>query len=205
MDEILPTKSESADIVVKQKTTERPAPAVRYRHVSVSKSRHGKTVIYFRKGKGGRVRLPDDMHSTAFRAAYWSLMDGGYETAMPMDAREAQIFLPRIDSMIGSAKTRAASKNVAFTVTKDWIYKKLLEQNCRCAITGLKFTAKKDIGSLRNPYGMSLDRIIPSLGYTEENCRIVLYAVNVMMMDWGLEAVAPIARHVADYADKKSK
>lgn len=36
-----------------------------------------------------------------------------------------------------------------------------------------------------NPYSPSLDRIDTSRGYTKDNVRLVVYAVNIMLMDWG--------------------
>jgi hypothetical protein len=36
-----------------------------------------------------------------------------------------------------------------------------------------------------SPYAPSLDRIDCRKGYTKDNVRIVVYALNVMLMDWG--------------------
>ncbi len=174
-------------------TLEKP----RLKHLSFETTRHGKKVVYFKKGKGHRVRMPDDVESTLFHETYRSLLSGNYKFTSPVNSKNAKMFIPRIDSILGSAKSRAALRGIPFTITRDWVYERLLEQNCCCAITGLKFSKNRDSGRERSPYALSVDRIVPSLGYTQENCRLVLFAVNVMLMDWGLEAIIPIAAKVA--------
>lgn len=59
----------------------------------------------------------------------------------------------------------------------------------RCEVTGIPFSALKLPGrdSNRHPYSPSLDRIDPSTGYSRGNCRLVLFAVNVALNDWGIE------------------
>lgn len=39
----------------------------------------------------------------------------------------------------------------------------------------------------RDPYGPSFDRIDCSKGYTPENTRIVILAINIMLADWGTD------------------
>lgn len=38
--------------------------------VEIERTRHGRRTVYFRVGKGPRIRLPDDMTSPEFAAAY---------------------------------------------------------------------------------------------------------------------------------------
>ena len=40
------------------------------------RTRHGRTVIYFRRGKGARIRLPDDPASSEFKQAYEAALAG---------------------------------------------------------------------------------------------------------------------------------
>ena len=59
----------------------------------------------------------------------------------------------------------------------------------RCELSGLPF--RLDGG--RTWDSPSLDRIIPELGYTITNVRVVLFALNVMMNTWGEEPVLKVA------------
>jgi hypothetical protein len=52
-------------------------PRPRKSYVQKERNRHGKTVWYFRRGDGPRVRLPDPYESPAFNAAYIKALAGG--------------------------------------------------------------------------------------------------------------------------------
>ena len=58
-------------------------------------------------------------------------------------------------------------------LTPEWILEKL-EQGV-CEVTGLPFTYGVEA---RNPWSPSLDRIDPSIGYTLENTRVVVWIYN---------------------------
>lgn len=52
-------------------------------YVYRERSRHGRWVTYFRRGKGRRVRLPDDPRSAEFAAAYKAALNGEAFSAAP--------------------------------------------------------------------------------------------------------------------------
>ena len=87
---------------------------------------------------------------------------------------QTRAWLPWLNAFRGS-KARANKHKIPFTLTKEWA-----EQNWtgRCAVTNIKFV----LSTKRNPYLLSpsLDRIIPSAGYTADNSRFVLHAVNAL-------------------------
>jgi hypothetical protein len=95
-------------------------------------------------------------------------------------AREAKryhatrIWLPWLNSFRGS-KQRAKRENIPFTITKEWA---IARWTGKCEVTGIEFV----LSTSRNPYlfSPSLDRIVPSLGYTPDNSRFVLHAVNAL-------------------------
>ena len=60
----------------------------------------------------------------------------------------------------------------------------LVNQQWRCAISGVEL---RPPGGKIDPFGPSLDRIIPELGYVASNLRIVCNMVNFAMNEWGLE------------------
>ncbi|MCV9940969.1 tyrosine-type recombinase/integrase [Boseaceae bacterium BT-24-1] len=51
-------------------------PRPRYPHALREHSRHGKSLWYFRRGKGKRIRLPDDYGSEEFKEAYEAALVG---------------------------------------------------------------------------------------------------------------------------------
>ena len=84
---------------------------------------------------------------------------------------------------VQDSKKRSKRKGLDFNITKEWAIGKLEEQEYRCLLTGSPF--RNTDGFDRNPWAPSIDRIDSSLGYTENNCRIVCYAVNAAMNAWG--------------------
>ena len=96
-----------------------------------------------------------------------------------------------------SARDRARNSGMKYDI--DWKYL-LSIYTGRCALTGIYFDLWGDVGKgKKNPYTVSLDRIDSTRGYTKDNVRLVLWAVNWALSDWGEEVFDTIceARHTA--------
>lgn len=61
-----------------------------------------------------------------------------------------------------------------------------VDQKWRCAISGISFETPK---KRRQPFGPSLDRIVPGGPYTKGNVRLVCNIVNFAMNEWGEAAL----------------
>ena len=83
------------------------------------------------------------------------------------------------------AKTRAEKKRIAFEITVADVVAMLAPG--RCAVSGLPFVM--EVGGPRIP---SLDRKDSSKGYTRDNTRVVLFALNCAMGNWGQDALVAI-------------
>jgi hypothetical protein len=62
------------------------------------------------------------------------------------------------------------------------------------------FFAGKMVGR-RNPYAPSIDRINCEKGYTRDNVRIVISAINMILSDWGAEVMEHVAIRYLDQKD----
>lgn len=82
-------------------------------------------------------------------------------------------------TLIHSAKARAAKQGLPFDLTDEWGANTWTGV---CALTKLPFML-----GIRRPvsrtFAPSIDKIIPSLGYVRGNCRFVLWAVNAFKYD----------------------
>lgn len=97
----------------------------------------------------------------------------------------------RARQLFNAAKTRARNAGLKFDITKEFIYKKLVEGVCE--YTGMKLEI---IGNSykRLALSPSLDRKIPRLGYTENNVALVCWAMNAFKSSHSIEEIIPIAK-----------
>lgn len=159
-------------------------------YVAVETTRHGKTAYYFRKGRGPRIRLPNDIGSEEFKDAYVSALDAQpvpHVRDMPVTpiARRKQRTEATLKGALRSAKTRALAGGVPFDLTLDLLLDMAERQDFRCALTGIEFFAENEWTGRVYPYTPSIDRITPGGGYVPDNIRIIVYALNAMLLDWG--------------------
>lgn len=162
------------------------------------RSRHGKTVYYYRRGKGPRVRISGEPGSEEFTLSYAAALASytGRRASRAMDYEIAPAVNALSRSLQG-AKMRAHKRGMPFDLDVDWCIEMLRAQGGVCAVTGMKFECRPIGGDKRAPLGPSFDRIDPTKGYTRENTRIVVFAINVMLLDWGEGMFRRVAWHYA--------
>lgn len=166
------------------------------KYVQIETTRHGTVAVYFRRNRRARIRLPNDMESVEFKECYQAALD---DRPLPVakrlldvrDMKPTAIELrkqrseKKMKSALHAAKVRAKRKGLAFDLDRDFLLSMLDDQGHRCALTGIEFFAKIDNTSRIDPCTPSIDRIVPSRGYVKGNVRLVLYAMNAMLNDWG--------------------
>jgi hypothetical protein len=161
----------------------------KFKNVHTQKTRSGRSVYYYRPERGRRLRLPDDYGTKNFLDAVRIaalIGDAVPRTKKPSEAdnRKREIGR-RLAQTIKGARQRAQDRGLDFDISLDWALKQAERQGQRCVLTGIPFLAPIETKSFRHPFAPSLDRIEPSKGYTTGNVRIVVLAVNVMLLDWG--------------------
>ena len=82
---------------------------------------------------------------------------------------------------------------MAFDLTENWVKEQMKRQDFKCALTSIPFLAD-ELGYRVRAFAPSLDRIDNAFGYTPDNVRIVVFAINVMLSDWGEQ----VFRRVSD-------
>lgn len=108
---------------------------------------------------------------------------------MPEDGLYQQDLFQVAGRLLQQSKTNASQRRVKNTLTREDIMELLLASDGRCAVTGLPFDFAPLENTKRHPWMPSLDRINHSKGYHAENIRIVCFAVNVAMNQWGEQAL----------------
>jgi len=104
----------------------------------------------------------------------------------------------RARTVLRNVSKRCRREGIAFDLDDEWLVARLAAGVCE--VTGLRFDmslashGKSKVR--RNPMTPSIDRIIPADGYVKTNCRVVVYALNAAMSEWGLETFLPIAEAI---------
>lgn len=98
------------------------------------------------------------------------------------------------------ARQRAKAAGRIYKLPKYWGADKYVEQEARCALTGI-IMRKPD--ARFDPYGPSIDRIDSSLGYMPENCQLVILHVNLSKKDLGEDEFIRLCRSVVTHHRKR--
>jgi hypothetical protein len=96
---------------------------------------------------------------------------------------------------INMAQQRSAKRGIPCTITAHDIDTLLVDQEWRCAVSGIPLEAPDGIAKA---FGPSVDRIVPSLGYVPGNIRIVCNMVNGAMNKWGEETLWQLVAAIQD-------
>jgi hypothetical protein len=96
--------------------------------------------------------------------------------------------------MLTSAKQRAKKMNLPISITKEDLLE--LIGNGKCPVFGTPFNLSH---FTQTDTSASLDRFIPELGYTKENCSVISYLANAIKSKATTEQV----RKVLEWMEKK--
>ncbi len=113
----------------------------------------------------------------------------------------------RAKALYNAAKSRAKSKNIPFSLDYEWLKSKIENGVCEC--TGIAFylkpyTKREDYCKV-HPFSPSIDQIIPSKGYTKDNCQIVCDQFNKMKNDNSMETTLFLAERFVNFQKNKIK
>ena len=99
----------------------------------------------------------------------------------------------RASVLYSNAKSRCKKKKIGLHITHEWIQKHL--ERGTCELTGLPFSLEPPPpGLTRRLDAPSLDRISKHKPYTEENTRVILWAVNCALSEYGTSTMLPILK-----------
>src|SRR5215469_1636342 len=97
-------------------------------------------------------------------------------------------------ALLRSARERAVRKGVPFELTEMWCISKWTGF---CEVTGLPFRLGQRTSGPKF-WSPSIDRIEPALGYTEANCRFVLWCINSFKHDATDSDMVSVAKAIVE-------
>jgi hypothetical protein len=110
----------------------------------------------------------------------------------------------RAVSLMGNARKRCKEKEIELHLTQEWVEEHLLRGTCE--ITGLHFCFEPpDQKATRRWDAPSLDRIDKDEPYTENNTRVILWAVNCALSEYGTKIMLPILKAMVKGIESANK
>jgi hypothetical protein len=98
----------------------------------------------------------------------------------------------RLERIFNGAQQRAKAKGIDFSISREWLRSRI--ELGRCELTGIEFSYIDGLKRCaKQPLAPSLDRIESNKGYTPDNCRVVLWALNCAINSWGSAVYERIA------------
>lgn len=104
----------------------------------------------------------------------------------------------RINKVYHSTKKNAALKDMKHTISKDYLETLFIGCQGYCPITGIKLDTETGSVAVRNPRGISVDRIDSEKGYVPGNVRIVSTWYNNAKGAWDDDFVKTMAKRMID-------
>jgi len=90
----------------------------------------------------------------------------------------------RAKKLLQSAAMRSKKRGEPMTLTLEWVQEKMAHGYCE--VSGIRFDTSGS--KMADPYAPSIDRIDSSKGYSPDNCRMILWALNAAFSHWGESA-----------------
>ncbi len=89
------------------------------------------------------------------------------------------------------ARSRAAKRNIEFSITVETLETLYQKQNGKCFFSGMALGLTQD-----RKYVLSVDRLNSSMGYTPDNVVLVCAAINTMKSDLSVDEFIDIVKNV---------
>lgn len=97
----------------------------------------------------------------------------------------------------------AKERNIPFLITREEALALFVQQDRKCALTGLKLKLNRDSNEPYSATTASLDRIDSSKGYTIDNVQWVHKVINIMKNDHSQSEFVDWCRKVVNFAGIK--
>lgn len=118
-------------------------------------------------------------------------------------AKRRQLPRGRAIALMSDARSSSKKRKLKIDISNDWVEEKL--NSGVCELTGIPFDFNPSKNTYLNKCAPSLDRINSNKGYTKDNVRVVLCAVNNALGQYTDEEILPILKVLVKAIEKNVK
>lgn len=97
-----------------------------------------------------------------------------------------------------SCKNNAQKRNFEFTITKEDMWQQWLNQEEKCALSGIPLTIERNYKKMKEGMSASLDRIDSTKGYTVDNIQWIHKDLNKMKMNYNNQYFIDMCKLIAN-------
>jgi len=148
------------------------------------------------------TKFPDGTFVQEWITAGLSTYRGNSKYAMQVDGiwyypKFKDSFNYKLNLFLCQSKERAKRQGVPHNLTKEYL-RSITPENNMCPILKVPFNYERGKGRKVHPHAMSLDRIVPSLGYVEGNVMWISYRANVIKGEATAKEVCLVGLYLAE-------
>ena len=148
------------------------------------------------------TQFPDGTYVHSWITADLSTYRGKSKYAMQVDGKWyypkfKDSFNDKLNMLLYDSKDTAKRQGVPHNLTKEYLRSITPEDNM-CPILKVPFKHERGKGRIIHPHTMSLDRIVPSLGYVEGNVMWISHRANVIKGEATAKEVCLVGLYLAE-------
>ena len=152
-----------------------------FRDIGIKFNREHHVVSYALKDERGRLLAAADRHRRRL-------------AAKKKRATDEMRLHGKLYRCVHQARKRAERKGFDIDIDVRFLADLYLAQGGLCALTGLRMETGPAPDLRTNPHAVSLDRIDNARGYTRDNVRLVVWAINWALGEWGESRFTELAK-----------
>jgi len=103
----------------------------------------------------------------------------------------------KLDALLYKSKIRAKKKGAPHNLTKEYV-RSIIPKDNMCPVLKVPFKHERGKGYKPHPHTMSLDRIVPSLGYVEGNVMWISHRANTLKRDATTKEMCLVAWYMVE-------
>lgn len=179
------------------------------KYVTRRVNRQGRERYYWQHPDFPLVRLPDEPSQRAQKALELNRKvergrmraDRGVVRHNDHAPRPGDTLHKQLNRELQRVKGGATDRGLEFALSVEDLYEMHERSGGRCEVSGVEFDTTAHTttnGSVRRPFAPSVDRINSGQGYTKANTRLVCWAINIALHDWGEDVLWTLVRSMSN-------
>ena len=102
----------------------------------------------------------------------------------------------RAQIILAACRGRSKQRGLQCDLTREWIQTRI--EHGKCELSEVAFVLPLREDGRPDPHAPSIDRIDNKKGYTQDNCRMILWCLNKALGEWGEALMLPLWKRVLD-------